>query len=82
MKTYPHSILKFRVTQKTEDLFEIEVVPGSGPVDRAEQLFEQLMKKQLGKNIQIHFRRVPSIEREPSGKLRYFISEVKKNHPS
>ena len=82
MKTYPHSILQFRVTQKTEDLFEIEVVPGSGPVDRAEQLFAQLMKKQLGKNIQIHFIRVPSIKREPSGKLRYFISDVKKNHPS
>jgi len=54
------------------------VVPGSGPVDRAEQLFEQLMKKQLGKNIKIHFRRVPSIGREPSGKLRYFISEINK----
>ena len=78
MKTYPHSILQFRVTQKTEDLFEIEVVPGSGPMDRAEQLFEQLMKKQLGKNIKIHFRRVPSIGREPSGKLRYFISEINK----
>ena len=76
MKTYPHSILKFRVTQKTEDLFEIEVVPGSGPVDRAEQLFEQLMKKQLGRNIKIHFKMVSSIEREPSGKLRYFISEI------
>lgn len=82
MKAHPHSILKFRVTQKTENLFEIEVVPGRGPMEKAEQLFAQLLKKQLGKNIQIHFRRVPSIEREPSGKLRYFISEVKKNHPS
>ena len=78
MKTYPHSILKFRVTQKTGDLFEIEVVPGSGPVDRAQQLFEQLMKKQLGRNIKIHFKMVPNIEREPSGKLRYFISEIDK----
>ncbi len=82
MKAHPRSILKFRARQKTEDQFEIEVLPGSGSVARAEQLFEQLMKKQLGKNIQINFRRVPSIEREPSGKLRYFISEVKKNHPS
>ncbi|UCC40944.1 MAG: hypothetical protein JSV96_05785, partial [Candidatus Aminicenantes bacterium] len=78
MKNYPHSILHFRVTQKTEDLFEIEVVPGSGPMERAEHLFEHLMKKQLGKNIQIHFRRVPSIGRVPSGKLRYFISEINK----
>jgi len=82
MKAYPSSILQFRVTQKTIDSFEIEVVPGTGQVEKAEQLFAQLMKKQLGKNIQINFRKVPSIEREPSGKLRYFISEVKKNHPS
>jgi len=82
MKAHPYSILKFRVTQKTEDLFEIEVVPGSGPMEKAEQLFAQLLKKQLGKNIQIHFTTVTSIEREPSGKLRYFISEVKKNRPS
>jgi len=78
MKSYPTSILQFRVTQKTIDSFEIEVVLGTGKVEKAEQLFEQLMKKQLGKNIQIHFRRVPSIEREPSGKLRYFISEINK----
>ncbi len=78
MKAYPSSILQFRVTQKTIDSFEIEVVLGTGMVEKAEQLFEQLMKKQWGKNIQINFRRVPSIEREPSGKLRYFISEINK----
>jgi len=78
MKAYPSSILQFRVTQKTIDSFEIEVVLGTGKVEKAEQLFEQLMKKQLGKNIKIHFKRVSSIEREPSGKLRYFISEINK----
>ncbi len=78
MKAYPSSILQFRVTQKTIDSFEIEVVLGTGEAEKAEQLFAQLMKKQLGKNIQIHFRRIPSIEREPSGKLRYFISEINK----
>ncbi len=82
MKAYPSSILRFRVTQKSIDSFEIEVVPGAGQVEKAEHLFEQLMKKQLGKKIQIHFKRVTSVERELSGKLRYFISEVKKNHPS
>jgi len=78
MQAYPSSILQFRVTQKTIDSFEIEVVPGTGQVEKGEQLFEQLLKKQLGKNIQICFRRVPSIERDPSGKLRYFISEINK----
>ena len=80
MQTYPSSILQFRVTQKTIDSFETEVVPGTGQVGKAKQLFEQLLKKQLGKNIQIHFKRVTSIEREPSGKLRYFISEINKSN--
>lgn len=82
MKTYPSSILQFRVTQKAIDLFEIEVVPGTGQVEKAEQLFKQMMEKQLGGNIQVHFKRVTSIEREPSGKLRYFISEINKSHQS
>lgn len=80
MQTYPSGILQFRVTQKALDSFEIEVVPGTGQVEKAEQLFEQLLKKQLGKKVQIHFKRVPSIEREPSGKLRYFISEINKSN--
>ncbi len=36
--------------------------------------------KQFRKNIQIHYIRAPYIEREPSGKLRYFISEVNKDN--
>lgn len=81
-EAYPHSILQFRVTQKSVDLFEIEVVPGAESVDRAEELFRKLMKKQLGTSIKVHFKRVLSIERDPSGKLRYFVSEVNRGHPS
>jgi len=80
MESYPSSILQYRVTQKSLEIFEIEIVPGTGQVDKAEQLFDYLMKKQLGKNIQIHHKRVPCLEREPSGKLRYFISEVNKDN--
>jgi phenylacetate-CoA ligase len=78
MESYPSSILQYRVTQKSLDYFEIDIVPGTGQVDDAEKLFANLMKKHLGRNIQIKQRRVPHIERESSGKLRYFISEVKK----
>ena len=76
MESYPYSILQYRVTQKTLDFFEIEIVPGAGQVDKAEQLFARLMKKQLGNNIHIHHKIVTNIEREPSGKVRYFISEM------
>lgn len=79
-EAYPHSILQFRVTQKTVELFEIEVIPGAESVNSAEELFKKLMKKQLGASIQIHFKRVSGIERDPSGKLRYFVSEVNRDH--
>jgi hypothetical protein len=36
------------------------------------------MKEQLGEKIKIQLKRVPFIEREPSGKLKYFISDVNK----
>jgi phenylacetate-CoA ligase len=80
MESYPSSILQYRVTQKALDFFEIEIVPGPGKVDKAQHLFDRLIKKQLGNNIYIHHKKVSNIEREPSGKLRYFISEVNNNN--
>lgn len=78
IEAFPSSILQFRVTQKALDQFEIEEIAGTGQVGKAEKLFKELMQKQLGESINIHFKRLKSIEREPSGKLRYFISEINK----
>jgi len=77
IKAYPLSILQFRVVQKSLDRFEIEIVAGSGQWVRGKKLFEQLMKRQLMENISVCFDKVAAIKREPSGKLRYFISEIK-----
>ena len=77
IKAYPSSILQFRVTQKELDSFKVEVVVGPDKPERGENLFGQLMREQLGKDISVHFKRVRHIDREPSGKLRYFISEIK-----
>lgn len=82
MEAYPNTILQFRVTQSAVNRFDIEVLPGSGSIDKAEQLFKHLMKKWIGTDIQIHLSRVEEIEREPSGKLRYFISKIKKSSQS
>jgi hypothetical protein len=82
MEAYPNTILQFRVTQSAVNRFDIEVVPGRGSIDKAEQLFNHLMKKWIGTDIQIHFNRVEEIEREPSGKLRYFISKINKSSQS
>jgi len=76
IKSYPSSILQFRAVQKRLDRFEIEIVAGSGQWEQGKKLFEQLMKRQLGRNISVRFNKVTTIKREPSGKLRYFISDV------
>jgi phenylacetate-CoA ligase len=80
IKAYPSSILQFRVIQKTLDIFEVEVVTGQDKSGRGEELFERLMRQQLGKDIGISIRRVPEIVRELSGKLRYFISDLNGSH--
>ena len=80
LNKFPASILQFKVIQKAYDLFDIEIVPGDGSVKKAETLFENLLREQLGENIHIHFTRIPQIKREGSGKLRYFISEMNSNH--
>jgi phenylacetate-CoA ligase len=77
---FPASILQFRVIQKDYDVFDIEIVPGNSGVEKAETLFENLIKEQLGDKIHIDITRTPEIKREGSGKLRYFISQVNSNH--
>ena len=76
MAEYPSSIEQFRVRQKTLELFEIEIVPGNDRVKQAESRFSQLVKEFLGDDIVLQLKRVPKIERESTGKLRYFVSEV------
>lgn len=76
MGAFPHSILQFRVVQKTLEHFEVEIIIGCDRSGRGEELFGRLMREQLGKNIQISLRKVTEIAREPSGKLRYFVSEI------
>jgi phenylacetate-CoA ligase len=79
-KTYPSSVLQFRVIQKSLDIFEVEIVNGQDKSGRGEELFEQLMRQQLGRDIEINMRRVPEITRESSGKLRYFIPDFNGIH--
>jgi phenylacetate-CoA ligase len=75
-KAFPAAILQFRVRQKSLNLFDLEFVPGPEFVDQAEVRFCHLMKKCFGNHIQIRMKRVPHIERETTGKLRYFVSEI------
>ena len=76
LKKFPNSILQFRVIQNTLVNFDVEYINGSDYYRPAKKLFEQLMKQELGKDINVNFREVRNIQREPSGKLRYFISNI------
>jgi phenylacetate-CoA ligase len=80
MKRFPGSIDQFRVIQKAFDFFDIEFVAGKGSVDEAEFFFKYLIEKQIGQSLHFNIKRVSQIRREPSGKLRYFISEVNTSH--
>jgi phenylacetate-CoA ligase len=73
---HPSSILQFKAVQKNYHLIELEIVAGPGYLDEVEILFENLLIAQIGDEIGIQFKRVSSIKREPSGKLRYFVSEI------
>jgi hypothetical protein len=79
LKKFPSSILHFKVIQKTLDLIEIQIVPGIKEIEKPLDLFRQLLEKQLGSKIFVKFQKLPSIKRDPSGKLRYFISELRNN---
>ena len=56
LKTYPSSILQFRVTQKEVDFFEVEIVVGPDQSQKGEILFAQLMRKELGEDINVHLK--------------------------
>ena len=79
LKKFPSSILHFKVIQKTLDLIEIQIVPGIKEIEKPLDLFRQLLEKQLGSKIFVKFQKLPSIKRDPSGKLKYFISELRNN---
>ena len=80
IKEFPSSIQQFRVIQKAHDFFDIEIIVGNGSVDKAEVFFKDLIKKQIGESLNINISRVSQIRREPSGKLRYFISKLNQYH--
>jgi phenylacetate-CoA ligase len=76
IKAYPSSVLQFRVIQNDFDTFNVEMILGSDRSGRGEKLFCDLAMKQLGPGVNINTKEVETIDREPSGKLRYFISSA------
>jgi phenylacetate-CoA ligase len=67
-------IASFRVTQKTLEHFFVEYVKEPGEIDKAKKFFTEQLQNTLRENVVVTFQEVPSIQPDPSGKLRYFIS--------
>ena len=74
-------IQAFRVIQRTLDNFVVEYVPEAGnghtpDIGPATRFFQDSMRGFIGNDITVDLKPVAEIKPEPSGKLRYFISEL------
>ena len=69
-------IKHFRVIQKKESEFQVEVVPDENYTSKTMEYLASEFKRFLGKEIILDVREVDEISRDKSGKLRYFISEM------
>ncbi len=72
----PGMIIEHQARQLAFDLIDIDIVKGPSYDKNAMNDFLVLLRDSLGRDLQINLRFVENIERENSGKLRYFISEM------
>jgi len=75
--TLKKGVVQFKAVQDSVDHLLISVVTDSD-FDALEQQYRLHLQEVLSSAMRIDFRRIAEIEREPSGKLRYFRSELKK----
>ena len=67
---------RFRVIQEAPSRFRIQVITHTDELALIRSRFVNLVESQLGKGIDIQVEKVSEIPRDPSGKLRYFISRI------
>jgi len=70
-----NSVKKFKVFQN-KNSFKVQIVPLPDYGKNCEAYIEKRMQEELGEEIKIDFELVDSIERDKSGKLRYFTRET------
>ncbi len=71
-----HLVKQFRVVQETPTRFRIQVVADESQMKIIQERFVKLVHHYLGEGFDVEMERVSDILREPSGKLRYFVSHV------
>jgi phenylacetate-CoA ligase len=75
--TFKEGIKQFQGIQDKKDELLIKIVNNGNLTDAMLKHYREKLSKILGKSMKIIFDFVPYIELEKSGKLRYFISNVK-----
>lgn len=77
--TLKKGVRKFRVTQRVVNSLEILVVPEDDLNDELIAYYHSEFKKHISPDMEFNIKKIDSIPREPSGKLRYFTSEINDN---
>lgn len=70
------TVYEFKMYQKAIDLFYVEIVKSPAFTENSEKVLERRLRFILGEDVHITFKYLDRIPREPSGKLRYFVSEL------
>jgi phenylacetate-CoA ligase len=71
------SVSEFKMYQKTMDSFLVQIVKSPLFNEESEKKLENNIRTALGEKVKIKFEYLERIPRESSGKLRYFVSEIK-----
>jgi phenylacetate-CoA ligase len=74
------TVHEFKMYQKAIDELHVQIVRSSSFNSGSEKSLEEKLRTALGHDVKIIFEYLESIPREGSGKLRYFVSEIKTLH--
>ncbi len=69
-------VRQYKVYQDEIGQLRIEIVKDSGYKQTSEQLIKEIIYRQFGNNMRLDISYVNEIQREKSGKLRYFVSKL------
>jgi phenylacetate-CoA ligase len=75
------SIETFRVRRTTPTRFTIELVAAASLAPSTADRLREIVARILGSRVELSVEQVPELPRDPSGKLRYFVSEISPPRP-
>ena len=70
------NVHEFKMYQKALEKLHVQIVKSPTFNNDSEKMLESKLRTSLGNEVKISFEYLDRIPREPSGKLRYFVSEI------